>query len=401
MDIFAVVGPPHSGKSVLVRALFRVGGVYVVPAQPDGEGMWNQYLKDSKFQVTKGSMDNTQWSKLALHASNVRRNLGLLRDHAILDMGGRPTPDKADFLQGSQAKVVALIRSDLLADALPKWEALASKANTSIVAYLTSVRTARSRIIQNEPGKPFRAELTGLVRGNEESVTHDPVFRAFAAYLKDIGDSSRPELPDGSGQIMDVNALAYHLGVNIKPGHPSTRPWWEPGHVRKIWKYVNSAQLPGNVPIRISGPSPNFVVAALSVALYRATSIYPRVEDPKLSQGYMQLHGMPIGAASGPFKHTMLDDVTYVNLNPKGDIFTVSDVKDWVLPDSGNKAVILGGHAPNWLYALAAVSYSDHVPWIGVMQPQLLDGHPGYVIVYANNGAARIGETASVNPPDD
>jgi hypothetical protein len=382
MKIVAFGGPSHSGKSVLLRALYKLGGFYVVPVQPDGEGLiWSMETKPDVLSKIrrKGDMSNEKlWMAYEEQAKLLRENQSVVHGIILLDMGGRPNENKVRILRNSGAGLAILSREDNFDEHVEKWRGIAEEANARIVAILRSKLEGESKIESTDG--IFRAVISGLKRGNEDAVAQDNVVKEFKNFLEKF---SEPFIVESADRI-DLSSVAAFVGVyNLN---------WFPECIPRIYSFAEDIQ--SGEEIKVGGMGPNYVYVALVHALGdKYKRIY--IEDPKVEGAKVLVRSLNISFLSGPFDSRDLEDKLLIKLNPENQVLNPGDLDRWRLPDSGGRAVILSGRAPIWLYVNVAETYADIVPWVGVVQPHMCEGEPGYVVTISND-KDKLGEVKKI-----
>ncbi|MGV0026847.1 ATP-binding protein [Phormidesmis priestleyi ANT.L61.2] len=110
--VIAVGGPPHSGKSVFLSALYRQllarqpAGIFLQRVCPDGEGMWSN---ESDPQIVKTIRRKGAFSEEFVTIS--LRNIEQLGQNTqfplvLLDLGGKRSAENAEILRRSQHSII-------------------------------------------------------------------------------------------------------------------------------------------------------------------------------------------------------------------------------------------------------------------------------------------------------
>jgi CRISPR-associated protein Csx3 len=105
--VIAVCGPPHSGKSVFLAALYQKllqrqsTGIFLQRACPDGEGMWSNEADPAIVKtIRKKFAFSEEFVTLTLKAiEQLGRNPQL--SLVLLDLGGKRTAENAEILRRS------------------------------------------------------------------------------------------------------------------------------------------------------------------------------------------------------------------------------------------------------------------------------------------------------------
>ncbi len=184
----AVVGPPHSGKSVLVagfqRLLRRVPRTWVYRATPDGEGLWSQETAAEHAQQIRRKHN---WTDRFCHWNLA--GVQLLKktcDLLFVDTGGRMSTDTADLVRlcGKAAILVSTRAEQEHPGILAQWRSFCQDARAQVVAELVSDLDASESMVRADEGL-VTATVAGLDRSNpqpEQEVA--PVLKAIMARLK-------------------------------------------------------------------------------------------------------------------------------------------------------------------------------------------------------------------------
>jgi CRISPR-associated protein Csx3 len=105
--VIAVVGPPHSGKSVFLAELYRQllqrqsTGIFLHRACPDGEGMWSSEAQpDRVAAIRRKGAFSPEFVELTLSAIE-RLGQNPQFSLVLLDLGGRRTAENAEILRRS------------------------------------------------------------------------------------------------------------------------------------------------------------------------------------------------------------------------------------------------------------------------------------------------------------
>jgi CRISPR-associated protein Csx3 len=138
--VIAIVGPPHSGKSIFLAELYRQmlqrqpSGVFLQRACPDGEGMWSNEADPAIVrQIRKKSAFSEEFSLVTLQGIE---RLGRNRHHNIvlLDLGGKRTAENAEILRRSTHCIILSSQRE----EIPAWQTFATAEGCHILAILHS-----------------------------------------------------------------------------------------------------------------------------------------------------------------------------------------------------------------------------------------------------------------------
>ena len=168
----ALLGPPHSGKSVLrerlkraIRKLDSRVYPYVITTNPDGEGAWFQesYEKDQEQAMMHRSAAKRPWTR-----ERAQQFAGWARNAStpltLLDMGG-VIDDYTRLIcaEGTHAILLAPRETDF-----PAWRELCRECSLVILAEVISEYEKDEDAIY-ERATVFRGEVHRLERGELES----------------------------------------------------------------------------------------------------------------------------------------------------------------------------------------------------------------------------------------
>lgn len=138
--VIAIVGPPHSGKSIFLAELYRQmlqrqpSGVFLQRACPDGEGMWSNEADPAIVQqIRTKSAFSEEFILVTLQGIE---RLGRNRHHTIilLDLGGKRTAANAEILRRSTHCII--LSSQM--EEIPEWQTFVTVEGCHILAILRS-----------------------------------------------------------------------------------------------------------------------------------------------------------------------------------------------------------------------------------------------------------------------
>lgn len=138
--VIAIVGPPHSGKSVFLAELYRQllhrdpTGVFLHRACPDGEGMWsNEADPEIVQQIRKKCAFSEEFVTVTLRGIE---RLGRNTHHRIvlLDLGGKRTAENAEILRRSTHCII--LSSQI--EAISAWQTFVTSEGCDVLAIFRS-----------------------------------------------------------------------------------------------------------------------------------------------------------------------------------------------------------------------------------------------------------------------
>lgn len=179
--VIAVVGTPHSGKSVFLGELYKflraIGASFFVQrACPDGEGQWSAESDQSLVKQIrkKGKFDQrfVEFQKVAI--KSLKSNF----DIVLVDLGGLPSDENRQILSVCDG-YIGLWRPDL-ADRVAEWKKLLNELKIPPVAEFESAMEGNAWMKVDSDGVYGR--LARLDRGGVPDATVE-VIRKFGEYL--------------------------------------------------------------------------------------------------------------------------------------------------------------------------------------------------------------------------
>jgi CRISPR-associated protein Csx3 len=190
--VISVGGPPHSGKSVFITALFNClvasisKEVFLERACPDGEGRWSaEAPPDHVREIRRKSpfSDEFVHAKL-LSVENLGREFHLV----LVDLGGKLEPDVKEFLRRS-THCILLSHSET--DLTP-WIDAAQEAGCMVLASLLSchIRGSDGFLKSSErshlqtTSQPWTGTLINLDREAPSAPYEDAIHALTAALAR-------------------------------------------------------------------------------------------------------------------------------------------------------------------------------------------------------------------------
>lgn len=168
----AFVGPPHSGKSVLMNAVrLKMRGqlkprsfqrdFYILRACPDGEGDWFSDIpaKEALTLRYKNRFDDEFVQSVCAHLESLRRQKQIL----LVDCGGRI--DKANQSVWNLCTHAIIVSPDPAL--FPEWRGALKASEVGILAEVESSIKREARIVSRDP---LRMHLGPLERGQEKEI---------------------------------------------------------------------------------------------------------------------------------------------------------------------------------------------------------------------------------------
>ena len=353
-----VAGPPHSGKSVLAYLLSQRLRAAHVPhillrAAPDGEGDWFYQSNDEVRvrQRQKGSFNNDLIESL----------LQGIRDRSLpmlVDIGGRPR-DSQFRLFDACTHVIHLWRE---ADDRQAWTQWLDERSLIPIASLRSYLTLPDSL---EPGS---GALYGIISGLERQhpqpgATFAEVFarvQGICAYPPAFLKSEHISRAPLNVPLLTLEQLAHDLGI-VRAGE---KIWWNPEDLPRLRELI-----PPGEPLALFGPGPVWLYAALAAHVAPAPF---HLFDARYF-GWMLPPPVVYPSPQANAEFTLTADLT---ADPIRLVFTRQDahyllkpLPVHVPPLPPERAVVLDGPMPNWLWAALAQALRQH-PSLAAFDPR-------------------------------
>lgn len=356
-----LLGPPHSGKSVLAYNLsqaLRQRGVlhYLLRAAPDGEGDWFAEGPRGVVRTLRVKHEYT-----SAFVSQMARHIHQRRVPLLVDAGGRPTPEQVKAIFSQATHGVLLLREG---SERQVWENIIAQCGIPLLADLTS-RLEGPAVLHSSPGAvPLRGTLVGLERGATRlggpafEALVESLARLFAQFQERLRAEHYRLAPEGA-QMLDTPALLQRIRPHAQK--------WRPEDLAPL-----SEMLPRRQPLALYGRAPVWVVASVAVAawpqpFYLFDVRYGWVESAQI---------VPADAAQRPLVTVQRQEghagwVRLVFRLRQAEIPYMQRVAVWLPPVAATEGVILDGKLPFWLWAGLARFYAVGGRRVAVFQPRI------------------------------
>ena len=358
----AVLGDPHSGKSVFLGALCNNlprDKYYLFRACPDGEGTWTwKNSEASKYRV-KGSFNSTlvEWYK-----SSLRRTLAPL---TLVDLGGRRSTENEQLVS---ACTDCIILSNSL-EGIKEWEKFASRLNRPVIAKVYSNFTA------TEDTCDLGIFTCHHLDRDDKTVDSRSTISSIAMMLLNLlGDEKSPQKEKTMITILNVAELATSLGkTEVKKTLPNGREIstieWSGKDLKGVSTLLHNMPKEGHV--KINGAMPGFLAVALT---HECHPSWVSINSP---DGYIGIGcKKPQGSGSSEvlnFSSTPLEGgVVRIDISQKDvSIPLKPECLDTLVPPEVaiDSTVVLSGRMPLWIMASLAMAYHGHCKAVGLFQP--------------------------------
>lgn len=367
----AVVGPPHSGKSVFLGGLTKNlprHSYFLFRAVPDGEGSWTYRNDEARKYRRPGTFTQeiVDWYVQSLTSCT-------LADIVLVDLGGKITKENQRILVEGDVQYGIILSRD--PEATAEWRSFLAECGVVVVAEVFSDYHAVADTVDGP-----KLAVHHLERG--ESCEDRPAIQAVACKVLDLAPTSckggiemKMERLINAG-IMEIQNLAESLGKEtiereLPNGRIVQQLCWEGADLAKIASLFHNHS--GKFPevVRINGAAPAWLVSAL------VHEFHPRAAALNSPDGYVPVgcHN-PEGEGYGNNLSFTVDSredgwvvVTAQAIDPSVP-FAPTDLDSLVPPkvEMGAK-IILSGRIPNWMMSSLAMSYHGTAKAVACFQP--------------------------------
>lgn len=191
--VIAIVGPPHSGKSIFLAELYRQllqrqpAQVFLHRACPDGEGMWSNEADQAIVQqIRKKAAFSPEFITITLHSIEQLGRNGC-HDIVLLDLGGKRTAENAEILHRSTHCIILSAQPE----AISAWQTFATAAGCTILATLCSQLTYTTASAHRELDLTARSSLqihASPIRGTLVNLCRDQGTDCYQAAIQTLAD---------------------------------------------------------------------------------------------------------------------------------------------------------------------------------------------------------------------
>ncbi len=370
-----LLGPPHSGKSVLAFGLsqaLRQRKVlhYLLRAAPDGEGDW---FAEGPLGVVRTLRFKHRYTPSFVE--RVARHLRGRMVPLLVDPGGRPTPKQLELIFAQATHAILLLPQG--ADRSP-WEELLDTYAIPLLADLTSALEGKDEVRETAP--VLRGQITGLVRGAQ---ARGPVFEALVERLETLFREAGEGLHAWHLTQAPKEHHVVDLDTLVDTFHPEDRRW------RPRDLPILAQETPSGVPLALYGRAPNWVYGwgaqqawPAAVALFDVR--YGWLAAPSLRPGKNNLV-TAVEGHRGEWHH--------VAFRLQESLLAYRKSLTLPLPSIPGSAVILEGKLPFWLLMALVRHYRAQGKAVSVYQPPL---SAAVVVTSSSDTDLSLGDTLSV-----
>lgn len=182
----AVVGPPHSGKSVFLSALYdllRRKGVsfFLQRAAPDGEGMWSAESDQEIVREIrrKGKFTPEFVEKQIRGISRLKDSF----DFVFVDTGGRRSPENREILKGAEYGVI-LVGDQYPEEEVDAWKSFLHGAGVKIIGILRGTIAPGAESEVECKADRVEGTLAGMRRGVRHIDGLEDVLSCIAKFAR-------------------------------------------------------------------------------------------------------------------------------------------------------------------------------------------------------------------------
>jgi len=379
----AIVGPPHSGKSVFMEAIAASldrEAYYIFRACPDGEGAWTWSSPEAAAFRRKGTFtpEVVDWY---IHSLRTMRLAPLV----LVDLGGRTSPENERILREGGIDTAIILAGD--PSAFAEWESFLQVSGVSVLRKIWSNYHGMEDVVEDG-----NHSVHHLERG-DSSVKERPQILDTARVLMDlvgqnperVGDSlgvdkiSIPELARGIGKVE---------GEKILPGGRVVKSInWEGVDLLEVSRALHNREK--SPVVDIDGAAPGWLIAALAHECHPSEV---RVNSPS---GFIPVgcqkpadstSGFNLRWLVGPMGSNGWTTVLCEQEDPSIPL-DPADLPHWTPPalPFGAK-VIISGRLPLWAVASLAMSYHGTAQALAIFQPGV-----GSTVVWTHSTGIRLG----------
>ncbi len=346
-----VMGPPHSGKSVLAyhlsRRLYRAGlAHYLLRTAPDGEGNWF-------YEGPRNKVLSLRLAAKGRYTPDLVRRMVTLLQHRhtplLVDMGGRP--------RGEQWEILRACTHGILLYRTPEereyWMAHIRATDLSLLAVLESRLQGEDVLAGTHPY--LTGTITGLDRhhprlGKTFEALARRVFALFRLREEDLEALHRKTAPY---PFLSERELARTLGKPLPA-------WWTPEDLPRLLRVIPRG------PVSLYGRGPTWLAAAIAAHVAPAPMA---VFDAHL--GWVHLPQVDTSGTKDVLLHMEPVDAGrwLLRIQLRGFLMpTTLPEPNW---PKAMRSVILWGRLPRWVYGTYAQALARRIPHIAVWEPRL------------------------------
>lgn len=204
--MIAIVGPPHSGKSIFLAELYRQmlqrqpSGVFLQRACPDGEGLWSNEADPAIVQqIRKKSAFSEEFILITLQGIE-RLGRNMHHNIVLLDLGGKRTAENAEILRRSTHCII--LSSQM--EEIPAWQTFATAEGCHILAILHS-----QLVYQSCEQIQIKLDLTAR---STLQIDITPMQGTLANLCRDLGTECYCSAISSLADVMLTRYYSYQFG---------------------------------------------------------------------------------------------------------------------------------------------------------------------------------------------
>ncbi len=347
-----VMGPPHSGKSVLAYLLtqalwHRQVAHFLLRTAPDGEGNWFYEGAASTTRLLRLSAKGRYTQNL------VHRMLGIIHHRhlpLLVDIGGRPQGKQWEILEACTHGILLYRKPDDLDFWMPKIR----HARLELLAVLESRRGTQDVLKKTSPY--LEGIISGLERQNPQpgKVLEALIPRIQERFTFSEADLEALHRKTAPYEMVSEAQIARELGKRKAP------PWWLPEDLPRLILHLPQRA------IALYGRGPTWLAAAVAAShtswpLALFDGHFGWIEVPKVTpDATMPLRWEVLPLSDGWF---------FAIARLQNPFLEYGDVPSPSLPEDA-QGVILYGKLPRWIYASLARHFSRRGLQVAVWEPR-------------------------------
>ena len=362
----AIVGDPHSGKSVFLGGLkenLPRDMYYLFRACPDGEGSWTWKGQDTATYRRKGtfSKEIVSW-----YCGTLRRALAPV---TLVDVGGRRSEENSRIL--SMCDYCVILSNTR--ESIGEWSKYMRGLGVPCVYKVWSCYDDCTDRVYNDN----YSTVYHLERG--EDVSTRSTIKRVAARIMDMAAEIKSDLSESGDNVMEnIIRIADIASALNKSEETKTLPngkvvssvQWNGSDLVEVSRLLHNHSYGANDAVGIDGAAPGWLVAAI------CHEVHPAVASINSPDGYV------VASCGEPREVPQGNNLTW-SVKTEGGITTVTvqqadpsvplspaDMAGWCPPAVPfGTTVILSGRMPNWGMSAIAMAYHGKAKACALFQP--------------------------------
>lgn len=374
----AVLGPPHSGKTVFINYIYNTlpsKSVGIRRTAPDGEGVFTQ--NPNQEEIQKLRRKGTHSPQRAQTYANLIKNDEY--EYDLVDVGGKITKENYSIMKECTH---AIIVSNNPEDR-KLWEQSAKECRLSLIASLDSSLDGKDEIYENTKDNVLRGKVTNLVRGHdiENSELFDKLIENISKLSIDSkikNDKIEQLLRDKD--VIDINEIAKQMNKEIDKNE---KVMWDTSELPELIDRFSDI-IKDKKSVKIYNSRATWMVCGLveackqqgieDISFFDAsvpcfnevTKSEPNItqNNTRINNGALLYNVLPEDKLKLLLKQNENDILMYFDINPNKKV-KIEDQDSMQLPDvDPNKSLYITGKLPAWLLAHITNTYDNKNKYI-------------------------------------